>query len=128
MDGTSTEEAANPAVEAPDPSAPESSAPGSLWPSRLRRWMRRIGFTMAVTLVVVTVASYTYNAFTDGRAAPPQGLRYVQAADVRTRYQTWGDKGSPVVLVHGAFEQVDTWSKVAPLLARDHRVYALDLT
>lgn len=32
------------------------------------------------------------------------------------------------MLVHGAFEQVDTWSRLAPLLARDHRVYALDLT
>lgn len=131
MDGTSTEEAADSAVEAaiPSESGPESgSAAGSLWPSRLRRWVRRTAFATAVTLVVVTIASYTYNAFTDGRAAPPKGLRYVQAADVRTRYQTWGTKGSPVVLVHGAFEQVDTWSKVASLLARDHRVYALDLT
>jgi pimeloyl-ACP methyl ester carboxylesterase len=69
-----------------------------------------------------------YNAFTARRAAPPKGLRYVQAADIRTRYQRWGTTGSPVVLVHGAFEQVDTWSRLAPLLARDHRVYALDLT
>ncbi|MFF7244835.1 alpha/beta fold hydrolase [Embleya sp. NPDC008237] len=81
-----------------------------------------------MTLVAVTIASFTYNAFTDDRAAPPSGLTYVQAADIRTRYQTWGTSGSPVVLVHGAFESVDTWSRLAPLLARDHRVYALDLT
>src|SRR5690349_21331645 len=78
--------------------------------------------------MVVTTASLTYNAFTAGRAQPPKGLRYVQAADIRTRYRTWGTSGSPVVLVHGAFEQVDTWSRLAPLLARHHRVYALDLT
>ncbi|WP_331770350.1 alpha/beta hydrolase (plasmid) [Embleya sp. NBC_00888] len=79
-------------------------------------------------LVAVTIASFTYNAFTDDRATPPPGLTYVQAADVRTRYQTWGTSGPPVVLVHGAFESVDTWSRLAPILARDHRVYALDLT
>ncbi|MFE2064416.1 alpha/beta fold hydrolase [Streptomyces sp. NPDC059467] len=90
--------------------------------------MRRAAFGCAVLLAVVTTASFTYNAVTAGRAARPQGLRYIQAADIRTRYQTWGTAGSPIVLVHGAFEQVDTWSRLAPLLARDHRVYALDLT
>ncbi|MEU3521108.1 alpha/beta hydrolase [Streptomyces sp. NPDC006654] len=82
----------------------------------------------AFALAVVTMASLVFNAFTAGRAAPPEGLRYVQAADIRTRYRTWGTSGSPVVLVHGAFEQADTWARLAPLLARDHRVYALDLT
>lgn len=96
--------------------------------SRLRRWLRRAVFVCTVVLAVATTASLVFNAFTAGRAAPPKGLRYVQAADVRTRYRTWGTSGSPVVLVHGAFEQADTWSRLAPLLARDHRVYALDLT
>lgn len=96
--------------------------------SRLRRWLRRIALGCVVLWVVVTAGSFVYNAVTDGRAAPPRGLSYVQAADVRTRYQEWGTAGSPVVLVHGAFEDVDTWSRLAPLLARDHRVYALDLT
>ncbi|WP_199835829.1 alpha/beta fold hydrolase [Streptomyces sp. TP-A0356] len=90
--------------------------------------MRRLALGGAVLLVVVTSASYVYNAFTARRATPPEGLGYVQAADIRTRYQTWGETGSPVVLIHGAFESVDTWSRLAPLLARDHRVFALDLT
>jgi pimeloyl-ACP methyl ester carboxylesterase len=95
---------------------------------RLRRWVRRIALSCVVLWVAVTAGSFVYNAVTDGRAAPPPGLSYVQAADIRTRYQEWGTTGSPVVLVHGAFEDVDTWSRLAPLLARDHRVYALDLT
>lgn len=95
---------------------------------RLRRWLRRIALCVAVLWVAVTAASFAYNGVTSGRAAPPPGLRYVQAADIRTRYQEWGAAGSPVVLVHGAFETVDTWSSLAPLLARNHRVYALDLT
>jgi pimeloyl-ACP methyl ester carboxylesterase len=95
---------------------------------RLGRWWRRAVPVASVLLLVVTTTSLTYNAVTAGRAAPPRGLRYVQAADIRTRYRTWGTTGSPVVLVHGAFEQADTWSRLGPLLARDHRVYALDLT
>ncbi|MGW3025367.1 alpha/beta fold hydrolase [Streptomyces sp. NPDC001221] len=95
---------------------------------RLRRWLRRGALGCAVVLVVVIAASFVYNGVTAGRATPPRGLKYVQAADIRTRYQTWGTAGPPVVLVHGAFESVDTWSRLAPLLARDHRVYALDLT
>lgn len=95
---------------------------------RLAWWVRRVVSVSAFALAVVTMASLVFNAFTAGRAAPPEGLRYVQAADIRTRYRTWGTSGSPVVLVHGAFEQADTWARLAPLLARDHRVYALDLT
>jgi pimeloyl-ACP methyl ester carboxylesterase len=95
---------------------------------RLRRWARRLVIALAATLALVTCASVGYNALTAGRTAPPPGQVYVRAADVRTRYRVWGTTGSPIVLVHGAFESADTWSRLAPLLAHDHRVYALDLT
>ncbi|MDF2255034.1 alpha/beta fold hydrolase [Streptantibioticus ferralitis] len=114
-------------IDGPRGSADEAP-PRSAAPSRLARWTRRIALTCAGLLVAVTLASFAYNAATAERAAPPSGLSYVQAADVRTRYQAWGNTGSPIVLVHGAFESVDTWSRLAPLLARHHRVYALDLT
>ncbi|WP_344664369.1 alpha/beta hydrolase [Catenulispora yoronensis] len=55
-------------------------------------------------------------------------MSYVSADGIRTRFEQWGGAGSPVVLVHGAFEDSDTWQPLATLLARDHRVYALDLT
>ncbi|MEU3465026.1 alpha/beta hydrolase [Streptomyces sp. NPDC006733] len=103
---------------------PAAAAPRS----RLRRWARRTALTCAGLLVAVTAASFAYNAVTSGRAAPPPGLTYVEAAGIHTRYEAWGTQGTPVVLVHGAFESADTWSRLAPLLARDHRVYALDLT
>ncbi len=95
---------------------------------RLARWIRRTALACAGLLLTVTGTSFAYNAATAQRAAPPPGLRYVQAADIRTRYEAWGRAGTPIVLVHGAFESADTWSRLAPLLARDHRVYALDLT
>ncbi|NUP49724.1 MAG: alpha/beta hydrolase [Catenulispora sp.] len=74
------------------------------------------------------MSSVPYNAYTAGRADPPPGLTYVTADGIRTRYEQWGTAGSPVLLVHGAFEDSDTWQPLAALLARDHRVYALDLT
>ncbi|MFF0156916.1 alpha/beta fold hydrolase [Streptomyces sp. NPDC005263] len=118
---------AGPAETRPVDSDAAQSVPPRRRP-RLRRWPRRAAYLCTVLLAAVTTASLVYNVCTAGRAAPPRGLRYVQAADVRTRYRTWGTSGSPVVLVHGAFEQADTWSRLAPILARDHRVYALDLT
>lgn len=100
----------------------------SRWRPRLKRWGRRIAMGSVALFVLTTAASFVFNAFTDKRALPPPGLTYVEADGIRTRYQEWGSTGTPIVLVHGAFESVDTWSRLAPLLARDHRVYAFDLT
>jgi pimeloyl-ACP methyl ester carboxylesterase len=83
--------------------------------------------TVAVLIVAVTLFSFAYNAATSARARPPAGLTYVRTGDLMTRYRVWGSGGSPIVLVHGAAESADTWSRLAPALARDHRVYALDL-
>lgn len=107
--------------------APVEQAP-SRWRPRLKRWGRRVAIGCAALFVLTTAASFVFNAVTDGRASPPPGLTYVEADGIHTRYQEWGSTGSPIVLVHGAFESVDSWSRLAPLLARDHRVYALDLT
>jgi pimeloyl-ACP methyl ester carboxylesterase len=83
--------------------------------------------TVAVLIVAVTLFSFTYNAATSARARPPAGLTYVRTGDLMTRYRVWGSGGSPIVLVHGAAESADTWSGLASVLARDHRVYAIDL-
>jgi len=93
-----------------------------------RRVLRRFAKTAAVVFVTLTMLSVPYNAYTAGTVAPPPGLTYVTAAGIHTRYETWGTSGSPIVLVHGAFEDSDTWQDLAALLAQDHRVYALDLT
>jgi pimeloyl-ACP methyl ester carboxylesterase len=92
-----------------------------------RRWARRLGLTALALAVAATLFSLVFNAATAGRAQAPAGLTYVRTGDLMTRYRVWGTGGSPVVLVHGAAESADTWEPVAGLLARDHRVYALDL-
>ncbi|WP_370348327.1 alpha/beta fold hydrolase [Catenulispora sp. EB89] len=93
-----------------------------------RRVLRRAAKTVAVVFVTLTMLSVPYNAYTAGTVAPPPGLTYITADGIHTRYETWGTSGSPIVLVHGAFEDSDSWQNLATLLARDHRVYALDLT
>jgi pimeloyl-ACP methyl ester carboxylesterase len=100
----------------------------SRWRPRLKRWGRRAAIGCAALFALTTAASFVFNAVTAERASPPPGLTYVEADGISTRYQQWGGAGPPIVLVHGAFESVDTWSRLAPLLARDHRVYAFDLT
>jgi pimeloyl-ACP methyl ester carboxylesterase len=123
-------------IAVPDPSASPSGATAAPAPEpagrrrrpRLRRWGRRLLIAVVVLLAAVTVFSLSYNAATAGRAKPPAGALFTEADGVRTRYREWGARGTPVVLVHGAFESADTWASVAPLLAARHRVYALDLT
>ena len=94
----------------------------------MKRFLLR-GFLGLLGLwLIVTAASFGYNFATNATASPPPGLHFVQAGDINTRYETWGTSGTPVVLIHGAAESVDTWSRLVPLLATNHRVYAYDIT
>lgn len=111
--------------QASDPTVPQAEP---RWRPRLKRWGRRTAIGCVALFALTSAASFIFNAVTATRASPPPGLTYVEADGIRTRYQEWGSTGTPIVLVHGAFESVDTWSRLAPLLARDHRVYAFDLT
>ncbi|MCM1981889.1 alpha/beta fold hydrolase [Lyngbya confervoides] len=45
----------------------------------------------------------------------------------RVRYQTLGDRGSAVILIHGFGASGDHWRHNLAALATQHRVYALDL-
>ena len=94
-----------------------------LW--RVARWFL---LAVAALMVAVTVASFSYNAATDGPAARPAGLLMAQGGGFDTRYLSWGTKGTPIVLVPGAFETADTFSALGPVLGANHRVFAIDLT
>lgn len=95
--------------------------------SGLLRWLRQCGIAVAVMVLSFTGFSFVYNLATEGAVPPPPGLTYVRTGDIMTRYREWGASGSPVLLLHGFVESADSWQATAALLARDHRVYAIDL-
>ena len=53
--------------------------------------------------------------------------RTVAADGLRIAVRDYSGSGCPIVLVHGLGDNLETWAVVAPLLARRHRVVAVDL-
>lgn len=95
---------------------------------RRARWLLRLGVVALVLVTLVTGASLAFNAITRPPASVDPGFgQYVAVPSGRVHYEHWGDHGTPIVLVPGAFEPSVVWSLVGPLLAKDHEVYALDL-
>jgi pimeloyl-ACP methyl ester carboxylesterase len=81
-------------------------------------------------LVLVTLAAVVFDVATSNPNVPVQQLwhgKFVRADGVLTAYRSWGTHGTPIVLLGGFFEPSFVWESVAPILARSHRVYALDL-
>jgi len=72
--------------------------------------------------------SRTPDWFEQGLNAPGRSGR-VTVAGARIHYQTWGEVGLPgLVLIHGSNAHLEWWRFVAPLLADQFRVAALDLS
>jgi pimeloyl-ACP methyl ester carboxylesterase len=96
----------------------------------LRRWLRRIGIALLGLIVAVTLASFAYNAVSGSHTRPATALYsgpFVRLDGSLHAYRRWGTHGTPVVLIGGFAEASWVWERVAPLLARNHVVYALDL-
>jgi pimeloyl-ACP methyl ester carboxylesterase len=53
--------------------------------------------------------------------------RYIKVGNINTRYWQAGGKGSAVVLVHGLGGFIENWMHNIEPLAKEHRVYAMDL-
>lgn len=60
-------------------------------------------------------------------SSPGPQDQYVTVGSIKTRFWSQGDHGSHVVLIHGISGSADDWIKNIGVLARDHRVYAVDL-
>ncbi|HEY6963489.1 MAG TPA: alpha/beta hydrolase [Gaiellaceae bacterium] len=86
---------------------------------RILKWL-------AGLLAVVVLASVAFNLVTSDPNIPVRELWHGKFVD-GTAYRTWGTRGAPVVLLGGFLEPSFVWTGVAPLVARSHRVYALDL-
>jgi pimeloyl-ACP methyl ester carboxylesterase len=95
---------------------------------RVKRVVKAAGVTFLALAVAVTAASFGYNLATNGPAPRPAHLLFAEGGGWDTRYLEWGTHGTPVILVPGAFETADTFAKLGPALANDHRVFAIDLS
>src|SRR5947207_10408535 len=94
------------------------------------RWLRRLSVGLVALVLLLTLASFAYNAATAGRAVPATKLYagpFVRIDGTVLAYRSWGERGTPVVLLGGFIESAWVWHSVGPILARRHRVYALDL-
>jgi pimeloyl-ACP methyl ester carboxylesterase len=94
----------------------------------VKRLAKVAGIGIVALVVAITAASFGYNLATDGPAPRPAHLRFADGGGWDTRYLEWGTHGTPVVLVPGAFETADTFARLGPVLAADHRVFAIDLS
>ena len=94
----------------------------------VRRVAKAAGIGVVALVVAVTAASFGYNLATDGPAPRPAHLLFAEGGGWDTRYLEWGTHGTPVILVPGAFETADTFAKLGPVLATNHRVFAIDLS
>jgi pimeloyl-ACP methyl ester carboxylesterase len=52
--------------------------------------------------------------------------QYIQVDGINTRYWALGDRGSPVLFIHGQGGAIDYWYKNVFALTEHHQVYALD--
>jgi len=98
------------------------------FPRIVKRSAKMAGIAMAALVVAVTAASFGYNLATDGPAPRPAHLLFATGGGWQTRYLQWGTHGTPVVLVPGAFETAGTFAALGPVLAKNHRVFAIDLS
>jgi pimeloyl-ACP methyl ester carboxylesterase len=93
------------------------------------RWGKRLGLALLVLIAAATVAAAIYDGVTRGGVAASALYAgpYVKVDGRELAYRRWGTHGTPIVLIGGFIEATDVWRRVAPLLARTHRVYAVDL-
>jgi pimeloyl-ACP methyl ester carboxylesterase len=53
--------------------------------------------------------------------------KYIKVGTINTRFRVSGEKGTPVILVHGLGGSIENWAYNINALAQGHRVYAMDL-
>ena len=80
--------------------------------------------------MVLTVVSVVYNVATRDRVKPASafyGGPFVRVDGKLVAYRRWGAQGTPVIVLGGFIVPSSVWDGVGRRLARDHRVFAIDL-
>jgi pimeloyl-ACP methyl ester carboxylesterase len=83
---------------------------------------------LLLTLLLLSGAlALAYNLATRNRDTLSYNGPSVVVDGTRLAYRHWGTHGSAIVLLGGFVEPTWVWHRAAPLLARDHRVFAVDV-
>ena len=98
-------------------------------------WIRRILKSFAALLVLLWLGMTIYAYWPQEAGVPATELagpddRFVEADGMLLRYRTWGEPvpgQSPIVLIHGFANSVQTWRDLGPELKNDYHVIALDM-
>jgi pimeloyl-ACP methyl ester carboxylesterase len=53
--------------------------------------------------------------------------RYLKVGSINTRYWSAGERGTPVILLHGGGSSIEVWTHNINALAHKHRVFAFDM-
>ena len=95
-----------------------------------RKILVRVLLGIVVLLALAAAAAAAYDAFVPFHTYPARTLYkgpFVRLDGRLVAYRRWGTSGSPIVLIPGFAEPSFVFDEVGPVLARHHRVYAIDL-
>lgn len=89
-------------------------------------------FAASVWLAVTRIQSKNYNLITLDTSSVPEPVSGpvkeddVQLSEVRMHYAVYGEKGHPLILIHGNGGSHKSLEEAALYLANDYKVYAID--
>ncbi|HEU5168067.1 MAG TPA: alpha/beta hydrolase [Chitinophagaceae bacterium] len=84
----------------------------------------RAGYPLkSILLVAIMFAAFR----SDGQQIKPSGSGYAPVNGIKVYYEVYG-KGTPLVLLHGAFYTIDmNWSQLIPELSKNRKVIAIEM-
>lgn len=99
------------------------------------RWIRRLFLSLFMLLLLTWCGMVIYAYWPQEPGVPARELagpddRFIEADGLQLRYRTWGRPvaGQPaLVLIHGFGNSIQTWRDLAPALADDYYVVAMDM-
>jgi pimeloyl-ACP methyl ester carboxylesterase len=94
----------------------------------VRRWLKITLGVIAALIVLLVINAIVVSNATKGAYVRNSGARLVETANGTLQVLDQGNpRGTPIVLLHCDTCSMAWWQRLAPLLARDHRVISVDL-
>src|ERR1700740_1774702 len=90
--------------------------------------MKRVFSEYNVPKAVLTIAIIFLTVFqSNGQNTKPAASGYAPVNGIKVYYEVYG-KGTPIVLLHGAFYTIDmNWGQLIPELSKTRKIIALEM-